>query len=180
MDYVTAPGVDIYSAIPDGNYAFYSGTSMATPHVAGVAALLKSHDNSLTSESIEDLIIGTASNLTRDNNISKEELIINSNRKQVITLDTLDNLQLLQNNSRLIGSLNGNMAKRKSTIKDLKKNNFNNGEIGQFEVVSSTRKNFVTIDLSGSDVMASSQILEDWLDSDQFNYFEIDTQMNMI
>ena len=180
LDYVTAPGVNIFSSTPNGNYDYYSGTSMASPHVAGIAALLKSHDNSLTSESIEDLITGTASNSVRGTNNSDEELITNSNQQKLITLDTLDNLQLSQSNSRFIGSLNGNMAKRKSTITDLKKNNLNNDTIGQIEVVSSTKKNFITVDFSGSDVLTSSQILEDWLNSDQFNYFEIDTQMSMI
>jgi subtilisin family serine protease len=36
---VAAPGVDILSAVPGGRYAIKSGTSMATPHVAAVAAL---------------------------------------------------------------------------------------------------------------------------------------------
>jgi subtilisin family serine protease len=39
---VTAPGVDVYSAVPGGGWDTYSGSSMATPHVAGALALLLS------------------------------------------------------------------------------------------------------------------------------------------
>lgn len=45
---VSAPGVHIFSAIPNNNYTFMDGTSMAAPVVTGGCALLKSNDRSLT------------------------------------------------------------------------------------------------------------------------------------
>ena len=92
----------------------------------------------------------------------------------------MDHFKSTAGDSRLIANLNGNKAMRKSTIRDLKKLNQISDEINYVDAISSTRKNFITIDLGESDILASSQILEDWLNSDKFNYFEIDTQVNMI
>lgn len=47
---VAAPGVNIYSTIPNGKYGAYNGTSMATPYVAGLLGLLKSIKPDLTAE----------------------------------------------------------------------------------------------------------------------------------
>ena len=49
---LVASGVDINSTSLNDGYSVSSGTSMAVPHVAGVAALIKSYNNSLTNEEI--------------------------------------------------------------------------------------------------------------------------------
>ena len=58
---VFAPGSDIYSAIPtrDGKYKSNSGTSMASPVVAGVAALIWSHYPELTYEQVKEVILNS-------------------------------------------------------------------------------------------------------------------------
>ena len=60
LDYVVAPGVDILSTFPDDRYAYASGTSMAAPHVSGVAALALSANPNLVPAEIESLLIETA------------------------------------------------------------------------------------------------------------------------
>lgn len=42
---IVAPGVDVLSTVPGGAYDRWNGTSMATPHVAGVAALIAQSDS---------------------------------------------------------------------------------------------------------------------------------------
>ena len=46
-----------------GSYAYYDGTSMATPHVSGVAALVWSQDTSCTNDEIRNALAGTAIDL---------------------------------------------------------------------------------------------------------------------
>lgn len=53
---LVAPGVNIISAVPGGGFKSMSGSSMATPHVAGLAALLFQAKPGATVDQIEDAI----------------------------------------------------------------------------------------------------------------------------
>jgi subtilisin family serine protease len=54
---LAAPGVNIYSTLPGNQYAYYSGTSMATPHVSGVAALLVALKKDYSSAQIKTALL---------------------------------------------------------------------------------------------------------------------------
>jgi len=62
---LAAPGVDIYSTVWDDSYTFMSGTSMATPHVAGVAALILSQYPNMTRDQLRIQLRYTADDLGR-------------------------------------------------------------------------------------------------------------------
>jgi thermitase len=60
---VVAPGSNIYSTLPGGAYGYKSGTSMATPYVAGLAALIWSLNTNLSPEAVSQIIQTTADDL---------------------------------------------------------------------------------------------------------------------
>ena len=88
---VFAPGVKIYSTVPGGNtYQFLQGTSMASPVVAGLAALLLEYFPTLSARQIKDVIERSAvplsdsvrtpgtGKLTTLNNLSKTGGLVNA------------------------------------------------------------------------------------------------------
>ncbi|MBG1260852.1 S8 family peptidase [Nostoc commune] len=70
ISYVTAPGVKVYSSVPNNQYATYSGTSMAAPHVAGVVALMLSANPNLTDAQVRQIVAETSENSTQSTNFS--------------------------------------------------------------------------------------------------------------
>jgi subtilisin family serine protease len=61
---VFAPGSEIYSTVPNNNYEFFDGTSMASPGVAGVAAIIRSQYPHLTASQVKHIIMESGLLLT--------------------------------------------------------------------------------------------------------------------
>ena len=60
---LVAPGTDVLSTVSGGGYGNGSGTSLASPHVAGVAALVWSTKPSLTNQEVMDILVNSATDL---------------------------------------------------------------------------------------------------------------------
>lgn len=58
-----APGVNIFSTLPYNNYGSYNGTSMATPHVSGAAALYKANNPSASAATIKSAILNSVTKI---------------------------------------------------------------------------------------------------------------------
>jgi cell wall-associated protease len=77
-----APGVDIYSSLPDNKYQYYSGTSMATPVVAGIAALIMEYYPKLTAAQVKDILLKSVTSL-------KGKIVYKPGTKQKVDFGTL-------------------------------------------------------------------------------------------
>ena len=80
---VFAPGQEIYAPVPDGKYKYEQGTSMASPVVAGAAAVLWAYMPNLTAPQIIEALVKTANKssvnaMLPTNNNNKFDLISRS------------------------------------------------------------------------------------------------------
>jgi hypothetical protein len=60
---IAAPGVAIFSTVPGGGYESWNGTSMASPHVAGVAALVMASNSGISNVAVRERLVSTAEDL---------------------------------------------------------------------------------------------------------------------
>lgn len=69
---VFAPGVDIYSTMPENSYKNQQGTSMAAPVVAGLAAILRSYYPELTAQEVKEIIMNSVTKVDQKIKIKKD------------------------------------------------------------------------------------------------------------
>jgi minor extracellular serine protease Vpr len=63
---LTAPGVNVYSSVFDAEFAMFQGTSMATPHLAGSAALLLHLNPGWSPADVKSALVSTADRVVTD------------------------------------------------------------------------------------------------------------------
>lgn len=61
---IAAPGVNIYSTIPNNKYNSYSGTSMSCPYTAGLVGIMKAIRPDLTTEQVYQILVRTGKETT--------------------------------------------------------------------------------------------------------------------
>ncbi len=88
--HVGAPGRDINSTDIDDSYRYASGTSMAAPHVSGLAALLASEDESYTHINLKNIILSTSDRFDELENKSLTAGRINASRALNVDADPDD------------------------------------------------------------------------------------------
>ncbi|WP_417371181.1 S8 family peptidase [Gelidibacter japonicus] len=102
---IFAPGGEIYSTYPENTYKTIGGTSMASPAVAGIAALIRSYYPKLTAPQVKKIIMdsglalttkvmigGDPSNVNPFSDLSKSQRIANAYNALILAEQTARNL----------------------------------------------------------------------------------------
>jgi len=184
INYVTAPGEGIKSAIAgnDGySYETYSGTSMATPFVAGLAALLIDYDTSLTPDQIVSLLTSTAENSTSSGtsqNANNYDGITNA--RSLITLETLNDFTNDDLTNPLIGIFGGDATSRKQNASKITSQQGSAlSDFDYFEVLDPLTNNFASLAFDSDAESDRLSTLNELLSSNYFESFEIDQKWSI-
>lgn len=102
---VFAPGQSIYSTIPNNEYAYFNGTSMASPVCAGVCALIWSRNPSLTAKDVKMIVEASV-------NVYTHKVILPGSQKIKVAFPQLSNTG---------GLINAERALKMATLPLLKK-----------------------------------------------------------
>ena len=102
---VFAPGQSIYSTIPNNGYAYFNGTSMASPVCAGVCALIWSRNPSLTAKDVKMIVEASV-------NVYTHKVILPGSQKIKVAFPQLSNTG---------GLINAERALKMATLPLLKK-----------------------------------------------------------
>ncbi|QNJ14890.1 subtilisin DY domain protein [Synechococcus sp. A18-46.1] len=181
INYVTAPGSSIFSSIP-GGYGKKSGTSMAAPHVAGVAALIKDYSQEINYDSWVNSLLGSSSNSITNN--GGEDLIFKETRydeqaypHDIITGKTINEISNRYLRKPLIARLAGNKSSRKSTFNALLDEE---GIVDEVDAITQSKFNFITLDMSNRKTLDISTFIESYLESGQIEYLELDAKVSIV
>lgn len=110
---VFAPGAEIYSTMPNNDYEFQGGTSMAAPAVAGVAALIRSYYPDLSASQVKNIIMqsglrtkrsvivdGDETKSTTFDKISKSGKMVNAYNALILANNISNGKMTLESNSK--------------------------------------------------------------------------------
>ncbi|UBZ15805.1 S8 family peptidase [Flagellimonas marinaquae] len=110
---VFAPGDAIYSTMPNSEYEFQGGTSMAAPAVAGVAALVRSYYPDLSASQVKNIIMqsglrtktsvivaGDETKATTFDKISKSGKMVNAYNALILADNISNGKMTLESNSK--------------------------------------------------------------------------------
>lgn len=123
--FLVAPGVNVYSTFRDEGYQRLTGTSMATPHVSGAAAVVKSAFPSLSMKEVGEILVRTADDLGASGTdqtfgsglINLGEALKPIGRQQVATGNDVDGQRFAIEDSRLsLGTAFGNALSGNTTL----------------------------------------------------------------
>ena len=156
ISYVTAPGSSIFSTVP-GGYAEKSGTSMAAPHISGVAALVKEYSGEIENDSLVNLLLGSASNSSVGSGQSPQlygtKSFVKNSRQDLITGKTIDFVSEESLSQPLIARLAGRKKYRKRSFKALEEQlaaEFLDEYVVDISLLPNSKAKFASIDFGDS------------------------------